>query len=56
MGPILDAKIDKETLKNDIKNKAILRRMSRSVWHALVLVVWVGIGPWAAVYVAPGQY
>ena len=41
----MDPKIDEKAMKNDIKNKAIFRRMSGSVWHAAVRVVWVGSAP-----------
>ena len=53
LGAILEAKIDQKTKKNDIKNKTILRPMSRGVRDAPTRVVWGGMGLGGLVYVAP---
>ena len=56
LGAVLEPKSIKKRRKTRSKTRAILRPMSGSVRRSLVRVVGVGTGPWAAVYVAPGQY
>ena len=43
-GPILEARINNKSKKNDFKNKTILRPMSKTIRVALGGVVWGGMG------------